>query len=114
MATILKKPIPDTDALWAINIQLQGEPLSDVSANIVFKAYNSTTGVIDHDHIETMQVTSAMALMDQTEDGQAVVVQVMTLLAANPGVVMNVAYAALVAAIKAEYERQNAPVEELL
>ena len=90
MAVILKKPIPETDGLWAIDIQLRGEPLEDVKAVIVFKAYNSVTGVVDHDHIETMQVES-----------------VMSLIAADPTGPMAQAYAALVAAIKAEYERQN-------
>ena len=90
MAAILKKPKPETDALWAIDIQLRGEPLADVRAVVIFKAYNTETGVIDHDHIETMQVESVMALIQ-----------------ADPTGPMAQAYAALVAAIKAEYERQN-------
>jgi hypothetical protein len=87
---MLKKAVIDTTALWAIDIQLRSEPLSDANAVIIFKAYNSETGVIDHDHIETMKVESVGALI-----------------AADPEGPMAQAYTALVAAIKAEYERQN-------
>ena len=95
MPTIYKKPQIETDALWAIDIQIRSEPLADATAYIIFKAYNNTTGEIDHEHIETLKVESIGALI-----------------AADPEGPMAQAYNALVTAIKAEYDRQNNIVEE--
>jgi len=95
MATIFKKPVPDTDALWAIDIQIRSEPLGDANAMIIFKAYNSETGAIDHEHIENMKVDSLMALIQSEPEGN-----------------MAKAYYFLVLAMKDEYERQNPVVVE--
>lgn len=90
MPVIKKKQPPDCPDLWGIDIQIRSKPLSDATATVIFQGYNAETGAIDDAYFETMQVASVGALIQ-----------------ADPTGPMAQAWAALVAAMKAEYERQN-------